>query len=429
MIRHFTFPEQPTVLVYPSKTAKNGRFDAKVSSLFTLLEYRLDDSKEASFEVFVFVESVREVFDRIYGFNIYKTLESIHDPETFASKRKEALVEALKAAEESEKSEENVDSEKKKEINFAEMDETDLLSRFRTLVNNVDLFSSFAYYDKNSTGYLQDRDLEDILLSIGVRLSRGDIARILKRALKSDRFNYRQYVDRYVNKSNEVKFTPEFREDAPKTEQLLDIHAKSSDNEGGNEESSTVTPDITANGMVVYKGAAVNIKQTLDQHQEVKAEVTRLFSQVQEQEHVLKNYKEQVETLEKKKKRLETDVQHYKKKAYEAEKCLKTNEDDVVSYKTALQDCKRYGERLITVVERIMPSKEKTKEPSTKPETPSKKEEANGEVKSVEKSEELNADSKTEDISEATIESEDLSDNKEKIEEQNESMEVTEAQA
>jgi hypothetical protein len=44
-------PKEPCVLVFPSKTAKGGKFECRVSSLATLLDYRPDDNKESSFEV------------------------------------------------------------------------------------------------------------------------------------------------------------------------------------------------------------------------------------------------------------------------------------------------------------------------------------------------------------------------------------------
>jgi hypothetical protein len=49
--RHYTFPKEPCVFVYPNKTAKSGKFDCRSVSIQSLLDYRLDDNKEASFEV------------------------------------------------------------------------------------------------------------------------------------------------------------------------------------------------------------------------------------------------------------------------------------------------------------------------------------------------------------------------------------------
>lgn len=49
--RHYSFPKEPARLIFPSKTAKNGKFECKVASIQSLLDYRLEDNKEASFEV------------------------------------------------------------------------------------------------------------------------------------------------------------------------------------------------------------------------------------------------------------------------------------------------------------------------------------------------------------------------------------------
>ncbi|VDK44778.1 unnamed protein product, partial [Cylicostephanus goldi] len=49
--KHYTMPKERKVLVYPSKTAKGGKFDCRVVSVQSLLDYRQDDNKESHFEV------------------------------------------------------------------------------------------------------------------------------------------------------------------------------------------------------------------------------------------------------------------------------------------------------------------------------------------------------------------------------------------
>lgn len=49
--RRYQLPAEPSILVHPNWAAKNGRFDCSVMSLSVLLDYRLDDNKEHSFEV------------------------------------------------------------------------------------------------------------------------------------------------------------------------------------------------------------------------------------------------------------------------------------------------------------------------------------------------------------------------------------------
>lgn len=44
-------PDEPTIIVQPNWAAKNGKFDCSIMSLSVLLDYRLEDNKEHSFEV------------------------------------------------------------------------------------------------------------------------------------------------------------------------------------------------------------------------------------------------------------------------------------------------------------------------------------------------------------------------------------------
>lgn len=49
--RHYTIPRELGILVYPNRLAKGGKFDCKIVSLHTMLDYRIEDNKEHSFEV------------------------------------------------------------------------------------------------------------------------------------------------------------------------------------------------------------------------------------------------------------------------------------------------------------------------------------------------------------------------------------------
>lgn len=51
--RRYILPDEPTILVNPNWAAKNGKFDCSVMSLSVLLDYRLEDNKEHSFEVWI----------------------------------------------------------------------------------------------------------------------------------------------------------------------------------------------------------------------------------------------------------------------------------------------------------------------------------------------------------------------------------------
>lgn len=49
--RRYILPDEPTIIVHPNWAAKNGKFDCSIMSLSVLLDYRLEDNKEHSFEV------------------------------------------------------------------------------------------------------------------------------------------------------------------------------------------------------------------------------------------------------------------------------------------------------------------------------------------------------------------------------------------
>uniref|UniRef100_A0A8C4R508 Cell division cycle and apoptosis regulator 1 n=1 Tax=Eptatretus burgeri TaxID=7764 RepID=A0A8C4R508_EPTBU len=77
--RRFTLPELPSIIVHPSVTAKNGKFDCSVMSLSVLLDYRIEDNKEHSFEVSLFAELFNEMLQRDFGFCIYKAIVNAPD--------------------------------------------------------------------------------------------------------------------------------------------------------------------------------------------------------------------------------------------------------------------------------------------------------------------------------------------------------------
>uniref|UniRef100_S4R9W0 Cell division cycle and apoptosis regulator 1 n=1 Tax=Petromyzon marinus TaxID=7757 RepID=S4R9W0_PETMA len=72
--RRYTLPEMPSIIVHPNRTAKSGKFDCSVMSLSVLLDYRIEDNKEHSFEVSLFAELFNEMLQRDFGFRIYRAL-------------------------------------------------------------------------------------------------------------------------------------------------------------------------------------------------------------------------------------------------------------------------------------------------------------------------------------------------------------------
>lgn len=90
--KRYSLPEQPHIIVHPSRTAKSGKFDCAVMSLSVLLDYRPEDSKEHSFEVSLFAELFNEMLTRDFGFNIYKALHMLPAKKDEEKKEKEVTI-------------------------------------------------------------------------------------------------------------------------------------------------------------------------------------------------------------------------------------------------------------------------------------------------------------------------------------------------
>ncbi|CAD5218771.1 unnamed protein product [Bursaphelenchus okinawaensis] len=432
--KQYSFPKEPSVLVYPSKTAKSGKFTCKLSSLQTVLDYRHDDNKEASFEVFVFAEALKEAIDRSNAFGVFYYLNSILDKEGEKTRRDEALAKPdekeVKAEEEENKDEnkeekkevteegsekeekekkdskkEDKKDEKKDEKKEEKKESVDLRTQFRALVNNVNAFQVFSHFDINGCGYLTDRDLEEVVNSIGLDISRSSISKIVKKVSSRDRFNYRNITDKWVDKDGNAKYISELVPDAPSREELYKTYVadvKVSDATP----ASTSTPDVTATGVVFYKGTVLNITQSLEAKKIVEDERSEALLKIEQLEANLKNVKDQRDRYDKKRKYLEEDVEKYKKRLHDAEKCLKNSQDDTVLMKSSLLDVKKLGERLQGIVDRVLPPPKKEKKEEKKEKSKEEKDDKDSKkddkeaTKSDEKSD--NAENNEENASQKT---------------------------
>lgn len=179
--RRYTLPETPEIIVHPSRTAKGGKFDCTVTSLSVLLDYRQDDSKEHSFEVYLFAELFNEMLMRDAGFNIYKTLHALPERKEEDEKDKEKERAGKRdEKEEGKSSKEDVEGEKKREK-----------ERKKQVTYNPDLLLSFAYFDQTHCGYILCKDLEDLLSTIGLSLSKAQIRKVVKKGAVTDSLYYR----------------------------------------------------------------------------------------------------------------------------------------------------------------------------------------------------------------------------------------------
>uniref|UniRef100_A0A914I943 SAP domain-containing protein n=1 Tax=Globodera rostochiensis TaxID=31243 RepID=A0A914I943_GLORO len=360
--RHYNLipKNEPGIFVYPSKTAKAGRFDCKLMSFHSLLEYNKEhDNKEASFEVFLFVEALKEMFDRANAFVVYHTVSTALEREVEKKRRNEALSEACKNDEVVVLVEGTNNSKEEKTETSKSPINADLRSNFKALVHNFEVLIAFAHFDTNICGYIADKDLEDIIYSTGL----------------DERVNYRDFTDKWVDKEGRVKYVP-----APSYENLFQSlveyakgHKASNDHMENSFQNNEMSDPklISESEFVYYGGSLINIKQSVERQYALEKERQETVDKNEKLTLQLNAINEQREHLDKKKRRLEDDVDRYKKKLYDTEKQLKKEQEDNASMKNSLVDCKRYGERIVAVVEKVLPQPPK-KEEKDKPSGPNK---------------------------------------------------------
>lgn len=264
--RRYILPDEPTIIVHPNWAAKNGKFDCSVMSLSVLLDYRLEDNKEHSFEVSLFAELFNEMLQRDFGYRIYKVLAAFPTKDEKKEKEKKAKKEAEKRESKKDKEEETEEpavkktkeeeEEKKKsdektvkkepsrdeeeieddgstnnaeeydpmEAEDAEDDDDDdkddedsndrdrkdrkddrKSSKERSskdkekklmVTYNKELLMAFVYFDQSHCGYLLERDLEEILYTLGLHLSRAQIKKLLNKPVVRESCHYRKLTDR-----------------------------------------------------------------------------------------------------------------------------------------------------------------------------------------------------------------------------------------
>ncbi|CAG9529877.1 unnamed protein product [Cercopithifilaria johnstoni] len=377
--RHFTIPKELGIMVYPNRMVKGGKFDCKIVSLHTILDYRIEDNKEHSFELAVMAECINEMLDRSQAFIAYRALSCAMDKDSEKKRREEAkLAEIIGTedgtesakADKTDKSEE----EKKKEDEKREQEQRKFLTETRKpIIIDRTVFQAFAHFDQNLCGYILEKDFEEILYSIGLNISRAQIQKLLKRYLSRDRINYRYLTDSWANKDGTVTYRPGMVSDPPTTEQLAKGNM-SKESTDLNKKTTGEAPDISTTGSVIYLGSLMNIPQVLQQVSRMETDCNAALQKVDVLEAQLKDGAKHVQVLEKKKKRLEEDVEKYRKRLHDAEKCLKNSVDDTVQMKSAIQEFRRIGERMIGMAEKLMPNPKEDEKTSEKDEKDMKKE-------------------------------------------------------
>lgn len=74
---------------------------------------------------------------------------------------------------------------------------------------NRPLLLACVYFDQTHTGYILDKDLEDIIHILGLQLSRAQVSKLVARCLTKNQFLYRKLTDRPVVKEEGKAAAPD----------------------------------------------------------------------------------------------------------------------------------------------------------------------------------------------------------------------------
>uniref|UniRef100_A0A182S987 LAIKA domain-containing protein n=1 Tax=Anopheles maculatus TaxID=74869 RepID=A0A182S987_9DIPT len=225
--RWYTMPKEPHVLVHPSRTAKSGKFDCSVVSLSVLLDYRPEDTKEHSFEVALFAELFNDMLARDFGYKIYSELHKLakRANEKAADTKKDGTAavsgtENAKGGGETSNGEdskqgatdknESARGKDDKEQNDRKRRQRSVDDDHRTAKPDTEparfytvlpeLLLSFVYFDITQCGYMVEKDLVELIYSLGLNLSRSQIRKTVGDvAAAKHTLHYRQLTDKALD--------------------------------------------------------------------------------------------------------------------------------------------------------------------------------------------------------------------------------------
>ncbi|XP_063135381.1 cell division cycle and apoptosis regulator protein 1 isoform X6 [Rattus norvegicus] len=352
--RRYILPDEPAIIVHPNWAAKSGKFDCSIMSLSVLLDYRLEDNKEHSFEVSLFAELFNEMLQRDFGVRIYKSLLSLPEKEDKKDKEKKSKKEERK--DKKEEREDDIDEpkpkrrksgddkdkkedrdERKKEekrkddskdddeteednnqdeydpmeaeeaeeeedadlspLCFTDREEEEVnkrddkrdVSRYckdrpskdkekekpQMVTVNRDLLMAFVYFDQSHCGYLLEKDLEEILYTLGLHLSRAQVKKLLNKVVLRESCFYRKLTD--TSKDGESHDEPESLQGDTTLGNRLLLPTPTVKQESKDGEENV--------GLIVYNGAMVDVGsllQKLEKSEKVRAEVEQKLQLLEE---------------------------------------------------------------------------------------------------------------------------------------------------
>ncbi|KAK2184438.1 hypothetical protein NP493_266g03046 [Ridgeia piscesae] len=205
--KKYTLPENPTIVVQPSTTAKSGKFDCTVSLFAELFnEMLMRDFAFCIYKALVAAPDRREDDKKDHGKN--KEVKDSEERRSTARTRSHILsqepqskkqkTDEKKEQKEDKKKSDRKEDKKNKDDKVKDRDDRDQdqdedvsdqdndsdkdkdkkkhdkkREKVKYYTANPALLMAFVYFDLSRTNYLMDKDVEEIIHTVGLRLSRS----------------------------------------------------------------------------------------------------------------------------------------------------------------------------------------------------------------------------------------------------------------
>jgi len=328
---YYKTPSNPCIFVHPNTKAKSGKFDCRVESLSVLLDYRTEDNKEGTFEVSLFAELFNEMFLRDSAFKIYKAICNAPDKPKEKKEDKKEETESEKSENKEEVKDETKDEIKEEAKNVEEKREPSIEiteEKEKIMVTkDKDLLLGCSYFDLSHCGYIESKDVEDILFPLELDLSRAEIKKLASKLAVKDQFAYRSLVDgeegvddSKENEINDVDLAKGFKRFIPGDETKVEKNIQLGEN------------------MVQYKGSVIDVsklQEKLDKSEKVRAATDLKLIELQKK---FNNLKESSDKSDRSRDKLSSDLRDARKKVRGLEDELKNSQSEASKYLGILGD-------------------------------------------------------------------------------------------
>lgn len=275
---------------------------------------------------------------------------------------------------------------------------------------------AFVYFDQSHTGYLLDKDVEEILHTLGLHLSRAQVKKLVQKMVSRDTLNYRKITDKPVSEDKKDSKdedgggegkeagSADKKEDG-KEESGLDLETLAKGNALLLQSSKLEQPSVgespvksrarrdsakssggdssppksqSSTGLLMFKGAMLDVNSVMQRLDRSEKSRTALETKLKDLQEEMDMLKDSYSSSEKNSQKVAQELQELKKRLRDQRKATDQAETFVKKYSDILSRSKSVLGGLLTDVKEVLDT---TKESSSSGSSGVKKEDAEVKVK------------------------------------------------